>query len=279
MIRLIHNELVKIFSVMRSYIGFGLIAILMPLILWAYGLGTDHVGMENLRPEFDELFFFVGNITNGFTAAYFIMNFFYIHIPFLIVLVGGDVFAGEAARGTFRIYATRPISRLAIFISKVIASSIYTFLLLIFIVIMSLGLGLIWHGGGDMLVFHDGILILSQQEAWYRFILAYSLSYYNMVLVFVISIFFSVIVRNAVGPVVGAMAIIIFSFALTGLPLEIFDNIRPYIFTTYFDTWKYAFYEPIGWYFIREGLTCVTVYLLVFLGLSATIFCRKDILS
>ncbi len=279
MLKLVQNEFIKIFSVLRSYIGFVLVAVLMPVILWGYGLGAQHMTLDKMGSELTSNFLIVGNIANGFTAAYFIMNFFYIHIPFLIVLAGGDIFAGESARGTFRLYATRPVSRTAIFMAKVIGANIYTILLMLLVAVMSLGLGVIWHGGGDMLVFQDGILILSQSQAWLRFLLAYGLAFYNMMLVTSVAIFFSVIVRNAVGPVVGAMAVIIFSFAITGLPLEIFDNIRPFIFTTYFDTWKYAFYEPVDWALIFEGLEVVSVYMLIFLAAALFIFRKKDILT
>jgi len=270
---------IKIFSVLRSYIGFGLIGILMPVILWGYGIGSAHMTAETLGSDITNNFLIVGKLTNGFTAAYFIMNFFYIHVPFLIVLAGGDIFAGEAARGTFRLYTTRPVSRTSVFISKIIGANLYTVMMIIFIALTSLGLGVVWHGGGDMLVFQDGILILSQEDAGLRFLLAYGLAFVNMSLVITLSIFFSVIVRNAVGPVVGAMAVIIFAFALTSLPLEIFDNVRPFIFTTYFDTWKYAFYEPIGWRFISRGLMVTGGYITVITLISYIIFNRKDILS
>lgn len=91
MLNLVQNEFVKIFSVLRSYIGFVLVAVLMPVILWGYGLGAQHMTLDRMGSELTNNFLIVGNVANGFTAAYFIMNFFYIHVPFLIVLAGGDI--------------------------------------------------------------------------------------------------------------------------------------------------------------------------------------------
>jgi len=207
------------------------------------------------------------------------MNFFWIHIPFLLALVGGDIFAGEHANGTFRVYATRPISRLSIFTSKVLATIIYTFIFVFYFGLLTLGLGLIWHGGGDMLVFHNGVLILESSDALVRFFIAYFFSFINMVLVSSIAIFFSTMVRNAVGPVIGTMALFIFILMVSTLPLEVFKSIQPYLFTTYFSNWEQAFYDPIPWADLFRGFGLVASNIVMFLGIALIIFRRKDILS
>ncbi len=272
------NELYKVFSLVRTYIGFILISILMPLILWGYGAGTG-VTMVEMEKELEDIFLFSGNPFNGYTAAYFILNFFWVHIPFLIALVGGEVLAGEEGSGTFRIYAIRPISRWSIFLSKTLAAFTYSALLVLWLALFSLGLGLIWHGGGDMLVFQDGILILTGQEALKRFVLAYFLSGLNMALVSAIAIFFSSMVRNAVGPVIGTMAVVIVGIAVSTLPFDIFDAIRPYLFTTYFRSWDLAFHDPIPWGEIALGVQNVAGYIIAFLAGAFLIFRKKDILS
>jgi len=225
------------------------------------------------------MFFIEGSPTNGFTAAYFIMNFFWIHIPFLIALVGGDIFAGEHANGTFRVYATRPISRLSIFISKTLATMIYTFIFVMYFGLLTLGLGLIWHGVGDMLVFQDGVLILESSDALVRFFIAYFFSFINMALISAIAIFFSTMVRNAIGPVIGTMALFIFVLMVSTLPLDVFENIQPYLFTTYFSNWEQAFYDPIPWADLFRGFGLIVSNLILFLGIAFIIFRRKDILS
>ncbi len=278
LLNLTRNELYKIFSLVRSYIGIILFTIIVPLVLWGYGMGTSHIEAQ-IEKSVSDMFFIEGSPTNGFTAAYFIMNFFWIHIPFLLALVGGDIFAGEHANGTFRVYATRPISRLSIFVSKVLATTIYTFVFVFYFGLLTLGLGLLWHGGGDMLVFHDGVLILASSDALYRFLIAYSFSFVNMVLVSSIAIFFSTMVRNAVGPVIGTMALFIFVLMVSTLPLEVFKGVQPYLFTTYFSNWEQAFYEPIPWDDLFRSLGLILSNITMFLGIAYIIFRRKDILS
>ncbi|MEA3286242.1 MAG: ABC transporter permease [Candidatus Marinimicrobia bacterium] len=278
LLKLIQNELFKIFSLIRSYIGIILFTVIVPLILWGYGMGTSHIQGE-IERNVSDMFFIEGSPTNGFTAAYFIMNFFWVHIPFLLALVGGDIFAGEHANGTFRIYATRPISRLSIFVSKTIATMIYTLIFVLYFGLLTLGLGLIWHGGGDMLVFHDGILILEGSDAMRRFLIAYVFSFINMVLVSAIAIFFSTMVRNAIGPVIGTMSLIIFFLMVSTLPLDVFKNVQPYLFTTYFSNWELIFHDPIPWDELLRGLGIIVSNLIFFLGIAFIIFRRKDILT
>ncbi|NQV30624.1 MAG: ABC transporter permease subunit [Candidatus Marinimicrobia bacterium] len=278
LLKLTQNELFKIFSLVRSYIGLIVFTVIIPLILWAYGMGTTHIEQQ-IESSVSEMFFIEGSPTNGFTAAYFIMNFFWIHIPFLIALVGGDIFAGEHANGTFRVYATRPISRLSIFVSKTLATMIYTFIFVMYFGLLTLGLGLIWHGVGDMLVFQDGVLILASSDALVRFFIAYFFSFINMALISAIAIFFSTMVRNAIGPVIGTMALFIFVLMVSTLPLDVFKHVQPYLFTTYFSNWEQAFYDPIPWTDLFRGFGLIASNIIFFLGTAFIIFRRKDILS
>jgi len=278
LLKLTQNELFKIFSLVRSYIGLIVFTVIIPLILWAYGMGTTHIEQQ-IESSVSEMFFIEGSPTNGFTAAYFIMNFFWIHIPFLIALVGGDIFAGEHANGTFRVYATRPISRLSIFVSKTLATMIYTFIFVMYFGLLTLGLGLIWHRVGDMLVFQDGVLILASSDALVRFFIAYFFSFINMALISAIAIFFSTMVRNAIGPVIGTMALFIFVLMVSTLPLDVFKHVQPYLFTTYFSNWEQAFYDPIPWTDLFRGFGLIASNIIFFLGTAFIIFRRKDILS
>ena len=100
MLRLIHNELLKIIGRWRSYIGFIGIAILMPLILWGFSYGGGEIHDEYIK-QFGDSFIVVGSIFNAFLATYIMMNAFWIHIPFLVALAAGDAVAAEGAAGTF----------------------------------------------------------------------------------------------------------------------------------------------------------------------------------
>jgi ABC-2 type transport system permease protein len=205
------------------------------------------------------------------------MNFLWVHIPFLLMLVAGDVVAGEGAAGTFRITLIRRISRFQILIAKLIATYLYTIILITFFAIMSLGLGSLWLGIGDLVVFDKGILIIPQEMAWARFALAFVFATFVMLVVTTLCFMFSSMVNNGIGPIIGAMSIIIIGLAIANIPIDIFEKISPYIFTSYFDIWQKAFSDPIPWRDIGNDAIILTIYMLVFVIIGTVQFIRKDI--
>ncbi len=276
LIKLIGIELIKIFGKKRSLLGFLALAVLMPLIIWGFSKGATGIEQDIVR-QLEGSFIIVGSIFNGFLVTYISMNFLWVHIPFLLMLVAGDVVAGEGAAGTFRIILTRRVSRVNILIAKLIATYLYTIVLIMFFVIMSLGLGSLWLGIGDLVVFDEGILILPQEMAWARFALAFLFASFVMIVVVTLCFMFSSMVNNGIGPIIGTMAIIIIGLAIANIPIDIFEKISPYIFTSYFDIWQKAFFDPIPWRDIGNDAIVLTIYTLVFIIISIVQFIRKDI--
>ncbi len=281
LLRLIRNEITKIIGKKRSLIGFAAIGVLMPVIMFAFSYHQSGFSSDFSRrsANIGGGLIMVGTPVNGYFITHLIMNFLWVHIPFLITLVAGDVIAGEGGAGTFRIYLTRPVSRLRIVISKLCASLLYTATVILFFAGLSLGMGILWHGTGDLVVMHKGILILSSHMVPWRFILSFTFAILVMWVVTALTFMFSSMVNNGIGPMIGAMAVIIVSFALTTIPLDIFEAIRPYLFTTYFDVWQKAFHDPIPWFNISKSLGILAVYTSGFIIISFWIFVRKDILT
>lgn len=276
MIGLIHNELLKITGRWRSYIGFIGIAILMPFILWGFSYGGDQINQDYMR-QIGDSFIVTGSIFNAFLATYILLNALWIHIPFLVTLAAGDAVAAEGAGGTFRITLTRSVSRLKILTAKLFATWIYTAVLLIFIAVLSLGLGSLWLGAGDLIVFDKGILIFDQTEALWRMVLSFSLAVLVMWVVASLCFMFSAMVNNGIGPIIGAMFLIVIGYIIMAIPLDLFDAMEPYIFVTYFNVWQHAFKEPIPWDIIIKSLSILTLYTAGFIGISIAVFLKRDI--
>ena len=256
--KLVNIELIKIFGKVRSLLGFMALAVLMPLIIWGFSQGASSVE-QDVASRLGDSFIIVGSVFNGFLVTYITMNFFWVHIPFLLMLVAGDIVAGEGALGTFRIILTRRISRFKIILSKLIATYLYTIILIIFFILMSLGLGSIWLGVGDLVVFDDGVLILSQEMVWGSFAIAFLFATFVMFVTVTLCFMFSSMVNNGIGPIIGAMSIIIIGLAIANIPIDIFETIRPYFFTSYFDIWQKAFYDPIPWAEIGKDVLILSV--------------------
>jgi len=278
LIGLIHNELLKITGRWRSYIGFIGIAILMPLILWGFSYGGGEIHDE-YASELGSNFLVVGSIFNAFLATYIVMNAFWIHMPFLVALAAGDAVAAEGAAGTFRIILTRSTSRIQILFAKLFATWIYTALLILFLAFMSLGIGSLWLGSGDLIVFDKGILILDQSEAWIRMALSFGLAILVMCVVATLCFMFSTMVNNGIGPIVGAIFLIVIGYIIMAIPIDLFESMEPYIFVTYFDVWQQAFKDPIPWDRIIKSLSILAVYTVGFIGISVAVFLKRDIKS
>jgi ABC-2 type transport system permease protein len=279
MIKLINIELYKIFKKWRTYIGFGAIAVLIPVIEIALKIEGQR-SLDFMTRELQNSFIFVGNLLNTYFVSYLILNSLTIHIPFLIALVAGDLLAGEATAGTYRLLLTRPVSRLKIVSAKFIAGIIYTFLLILWLAVISLGLGYLLLGTGELMVFRNGvIMVFAKNDILWRFILAYGYAVLSMGVVVSIAFLFSALVENAIGPIITTMAIIIIFLIISAINVDIFQSIRPYLFTSYMGTWGLFFDKPLDSYEIIKATLVMLAHIVGLFGLTTYIFYKKDILT
>ncbi len=278
MIRLIYYELVKIFLKKRTYIGFGIILLVVPLVEIAMKIEGSRMLTMAMRGLMKDFLFF-GNLFNGWFVSYQLMNTLFFHIPLLISFVAGDQLAGEATSGTYRLILTRPVSRTRIFIVKYLTTLIYTIVFVIFLAGLSIGLALALLGGGDLIVIARGILILPEADVAWRFLIAYMLAAWTMITVASISFFFSSFVENAIGPIVATMGLLIVCTIVTVMPIEFFDVVREYLFTRYIDLWQRVFQNPIRWEEIRAGIFYLGAWTLIPTIGAWIVFVRKDVMS
>ncbi len=279
MITLVKIELYKIFKKWRTYIGFIAIAVLVPIIQIAMLIEGER-SLDFMTRNLQQSFIFVGNLLNGYLVSYIILNALTIHIPFLIALVAGDLLAGEATAGTYRMLLTRPVSRFKIVSSKFIAGVIYTNLLVLWLAVISLAMGFIMFGVGELIVIKSSaIIIFSREDVFWRFLLGYGFSALSMLVVTSLAFLFSALVENAIGPIVTTMAIIIVFIIISAININLFQTITPYLFTTYMQSWRLLFDKPVDFPEVIKSLLILCGHVILFFGLAAIIFKRKDILT
>jgi ABC-2 type transport system permease protein len=262
----------------RTYLGFLIILLIVPLIEVAMkieGEGMVRMWTRGLQQDF----FFVGNLFNGWIVAYALMNSLWIHIPILISFVAGDMLAGEATSGTYRLILTRPVSRTGIFLSKYVATLLYTLLFVCFLALLSIGLGIALLGTGQLLVPLEGLLILPADDIAWRFFVAYILAFWSMTTIASIAFFFSSFVENAIGPIIATMGTLIIFTIIVFIQLEFFDPIRPYLFAQYMNLWQNAFTHPFSLESLQDGVLVQGLTSIVSVLGAWVIFVRKDILS
>jgi ABC-type transport system involved in multi-copper enzyme maturation permease subunit len=153
-------ELAKAFSKWRTYIAFIAIGILIPIVVFSMKAEGEQY-FSFATQAIQQVFTFSGNLMNGYTVAYILMGSLYVHMPFLVTLVAGDILAGEATGGTYRLLLTRPLSRTMMVSSKFITTVIATNALVLFMALLSIGLGVVTMGTGEVVVIQSKITILA----------------------------------------------------------------------------------------------------------------------
>ena len=275
---LIINEFIKVLNKKRTYIGFILLFILVPLIILAIGDGAEYLESQ-IYGQLRDSFMIVGTLTNGYLSTYLIIGILITQMPFLSTIVASEIFSREYSDGTFRMYLTRPISRSKVLLSKLLIVSIYTILLMFFFVFYTLIISYLFLGSGDLAVFHKGLLFLSEDDIIWRFFLAYIISTTVMLTTSFLCLMLSTMSKNSVTPIIITISVVFIGSIISFIPLQMFENINPYLFTGYLDLFLSSFHDPVPWNTIFISFGVCTFWSLFFLIIAFIIFNRKEILS
>jgi len=278
MMNVLHVELAKVFSKWRTFIGFIALAVLIPVIVLAMK-AEGNTYFSFATQTLQQAFTITGNLMNGFTVAYIIFGSLYIHVPFLVTLVAGDILAGEATAGTYRLILTRPVSRTTMVTAKWIASSLYTVGLVIIMAALSLGLGIALLGTGEVVVIRSQITIIAADDALWRFAAAYGYAIISMLTVSGVAFLFSSLVENSIGPIMSTMAIIIVFTIISAIDVPILATIRPFLFTNHMTGWRFLFDDPVPWSRVLTSGSILLGHIVACYLAALFILRRKDILT
>lgn len=276
--RLIHIELYKVFTRKRSYIGFIAIIVIV-LVSQAAMLWEGQSMHEFITKNLSDAFYMQGNLVNGYLMTYLVLNFLWVHVPLLIVIVTGDLFSGEAQGGTFRLLLSRPVSRTKLVTAKFLAAIVYTFVLMVIFALVSLGLGLLIFGKGDLMVFFYSVNILPENDILWRFIVAFIFGFIGMSSIASLSLLLSSMTRNSLGPILSTMAIIILFTLISTFNFSIFSIIKPFLLTSYLDSWQMLFSLEVDINHIIQDASILVLHIVVFYVITVIYFNKKDILT
>lgn len=275
----IYNEFIKILAKPRSYIGIGALTLLICIILFAMKAdGSSFISF--VTSSFEQTLSFNGTILNGNLIAFIILQMLIVHIPLLVALVTGDLISGEAAMGTVRMLATKPISRTKIVISKFIAGAVYTFILTLWLIFLSLFVSKFIFGSGDLIVLNsEGLVILKEQDILWRYVLSFIVAFLSLLTVSSVSICFSAFAENSIGPIVSTMAVIILFTIIGSMEVSVFQNIKPFLFTTHMASWRSFFEDPVPYSKIFNSIIILVVHNVLLVSIAIIKFNKKDITS
>lgn len=279
MLSLLKIELYKIFKKPRTYIAFAAIAVIVILIQMAlYADGTIY--LEFVMRSINESFTVEGKLLNGYFVCFTILQTLLVHVPLLIALIAGDAIAGEAAMGTLRLLATKPISRTGLLLAKFSATCIYTLALLLFMAVLALFGSMLLFGTGDMMVFKSSLfLILDKSDVLWRYVGAFGFALLSMITVAALAFLLSAFAENSIGPIIATMSVVILFTILTTMDIPFFNVLKPYLFTNHMLNWKGFFEQPVDVREVVKSALVLLTHIVLFVSIAIFVFHKKDILT
>ncbi|MET0393067.1 MAG: ABC transporter permease subunit, partial [Chitinophagaceae bacterium] len=243
MLQLLRIELYKIFKRPRTYISFAVItAIILLLQIALKSDGEEYVGimMSGMNESFDAP---ASQVLNGYTVCFIILNLLLVHVPILVALIAGDMLSGEANMGTLRLLAAKPVSRLQLVLMKFTAAAIYTFILLVWVALLALGVSMLMFGTNDLFVVRAGeVNIIAAGDVLWRYIASFAFATVGLITVAALSFMLSAFADNSIGPIVATVCVLIILTILAQVQIPFYDTIEPWLFTTHMLGWKGFFY-------------------------------------
>lgn len=292
-LELLQIELFKVFKRPRTFIAFAAIAVIVLLVQFAMKVNGRDVIQLYTDSQSDTFDIPYGNMLNGYFVCVMVLHTILIHVPLLVALIAGDMISGEAAQGTLRLVAGKPVTRTGLVLAKFTASFVYVVLLLIWMALFALLGSILLFGRGDLVVFkEEDMHLMNSYDIWWRFFAAFVFAALALTTIAALALMLSAFSENSLGPIVATVCVVIVFTIIQQLKVPVFEQtVNPWSFTTHMLGWKGFFYveknmegitidgsieNPVS--LLKSGLI-LTGYIVLFLIITIRYFEKKDILS
>jgi ABC-2 type transport system permease protein len=182
-------------------------------------------------------------------------------LPLFVCMTAVDLFTGELSDRTLKIVLLRPVSRLKIYLSKIIAISIY-------ILINLGGIFLISLIGGAFLEWSDGSVF-----ALVKALAAYAAAFLPMLLIGILSVFVSQFFKSSSG----ALAFCILLYFASKVASFVFPGIGRLLVTSFNDWHMLWLSSPVVLGSIINIFLFILSYSIIFLAAGYFLFDRREI--
>lgn len=233
-------------------------------------------GNADFRYTFENRSYFNG-LTFTVYAFYFGML---LLLPIFVATEGGTQIAGETGTRTLQLLLTRPVTKSRVFLSKAFVTGLYSLVLAGGFLLTTLLAGLILVGWGD-LDLYPGVLQmterhqhLSQGTALWRFALIWPAASLSLCVTLCFSLMLSAWTRNPVNAAALAVALYLVMHVVSGV--HFFEELRPYLFTSYVAYWRGFFQEDIDWPGLARDAAKLAAFAFVFLAIAHNRFRRRE---
>jgi ABC-2 type transport system permease protein len=218
---------------------------------------------------------------NGLTFALYAFYFgFVLVLPIFAATEGGAQIAGDTGAGTMNLLLARPLSKARLFLTKLGLASSYVLFLVGAFMALALAVGLFAIGWGD-LDLYPGVLQmtdrpqhLTQAQGLTRFLLVWPFASLGLLAPLAFSFLISAWSRSAVNAVGTSVALYLVLYVVA--EVHFFQELRPWLFTSYLAYWRELFREEIAWEpLLRDGAKLLG-FALLFAGLAFRRFRTRE---
>ncbi len=249
--------------------GFALVLFLVLMLIGFYTYAqTKTRGEVEFSYTFENRSYF-----NGLTFALYAFYFgFLLVLPIFAATEGGAQVAGETSGGTLTLLLSRPVTKARLFFTKLAVAAAYSALAVGVFLALALGVGLVVVGWGELSLY-PGVLQmtdvpqhLSQKEALHRFALAWPAASVALCVPLAFSFWISAWSKSAVNAVGTAVALYLVMYVIA--EVHFFQELRPWLFTSYMAYWRGFFREDVNWAAVGADGAKLVGFALLFTALS-----------
>jgi ABC-2 type transport system permease protein len=259
-------ELRKLVSQKRTYLGFGLAAIL-PLIF---------VIVELIRnqPAHGDTIFAQEILQSGLATPVFMLGVLAVVVlPLIASLVAGDIVANEDGNGTLKTILTRSVDRGQVFAAKVAAAITYAVLAVYVAGFVGTAAGVAAWGFHGLRTLSD--TYVAAPKALLLVFAAHTFFLIPLIAVASIGVFLSTVTRNSAASIVGTIGITLLLAILSAIPG--LEGLHPYLLTQQYFAWQGLLRTPTDWAPITHSLWVCALYAVPALVAGYLVFLRRDV--
>ncbi|MFE5321442.1 ABC transporter permease [Paenibacillus sp. NPDC056579] len=250
-ISLVQNEQMKIYSRVRTWVMFGIILLVVvamaSMLKYVIGSGLSHA------------FSFVA-MSSSMSWLVFLFS----------VIVAGDIVASEFTWGTIKLLLIRPATRSKILAAKYISVVLFLVTLLLFLLIISYFVGLIFFGLSGA---------VSDQEAFPNIMQSYSIKFIDLLMYVTLAFMISAAFRSS-SLAIGLSICLMFTANTIVLVLSQFKySWVKYILFANTDLSPYLLggQPPIPGMTLGFSVTMIVLYWILFYVVSWLLFTKRDV--
>jgi len=276
---MLSQEIFKMFTRPYAKIAFLVLFILMIIFSLSFAFeGKQYY--DSFMATFGKGVEFEGKLINGNMFAYQLFYSMWLFVPLLVVVVTGGMISEETSEGTLRMVLSRKVSKSGFFSARFFAATVFALLIVLFMAILSIGVGILIFGSGELLTYENGkFTILTANHALIRFAISYGFYFLVLLTVSALSLLFSVLYNNSIKAIFVTVSVILILYFISSLEIPFFDDVKPFLFTSYFSRWSHFFGDAINWMKIIFDAIVLVVHILLFYVLALLFFNKKEILD